>query len=91
MKYVLVLVLLVSFVMLPVLACADTPEDLRTLGDTLVGKNPSCPALYEIGVAKIFKDVMGKKVDIRTELDYQCDINSINNDNQIKLRTIFEF
>jgi len=95
MRYLVLLALLLSFVILPVLAIADTPEDLRTLGDTLVGENPSCPLYASLYVAKTFKDAVNLpivgKADWRSELSYTSDINSINNNNSIMLKTGLEF
>jgi len=69
----------------------DLEETGETVYDTLRGANGSAPMLYEIGVAKIWEEPFGKKFNLRTELDYQCSIDNLTDNNQVKLRTIFEF
>lgn len=87
------LLLVVMFVMgVTNLAIArDAEEVVETVFETITGENSSCPMLYEIGVAKIWEEPFGKKFNLRIELDYQCEIDNLTENNQGKLRTIFEF
>ncbi len=93
MLHMLTVLLVAAFVLLPVLACADTSEDIRVIEDTVKGDNPSCPMLGSLYVAKTFKDVsIGPvKGNWRVELSYMSNINEIHNNNAVTLRTGLEF
>ena len=87
----LIVLALVGIVMLGSgFACADTPDGIRNIGQTLIGNNEECPALAKYYVAKTFDEALGS-ADVRVKASFQHSVANFKDSNEIVLECGLEY